>query len=286
MTEKEIEHYFNFALSIVKQAGALVRQAWDAPKQITFKDTVDLVTKTDKEVEDLLISSIKKQFPSHMFIGEESVSDGKAQEILTNAPTWLIDPIDGTTNFVHKFPHSCISVGFALNKKILLGIVYNPIQEHLYTAISGKGAYCNGMRISVSKTDKLSHCLVATGFPYDRSQTDKILSILRTVLLNVRDVRRAGSAALDICYVAHGIFDVYYEFGIHSWDVAAGMVILEEAGGLVDYIEAKSGAGGGFDICGRQILVTNLLIHEPVKNLIRYFKSSKLLCDRIGNLIL
>jgi len=200
-------------------------------------------------------------------VAEESVADGKGEEVLTKAPTWLIDPIDGTTNFVHKFPNSAISVALAIDEKVVLGIVYNPILEQLYTAMRGKGSYCNGKRLQVSKTDILNHCLVGTGFPYDRSITDKVIKILKIVLLNVRDIRRAGAAALDMCYVAQGIFDAYYEFDVHAWDIAAGTLILEEAGGLVDYIEPKDHPG--FDLCARQVLATNQNIHQTFKNLIR-----------------
>jgi len=239
MKEPTLEEYFEFALSLSKRAGEIIKIAFHAPKEVTFKDTIDLVTKTDKEVEVMLMNEIHQRFPDHLFIAEETVSDGHGSEVLTDAPTWLIDPIDGTTNFVHKFPFCCVSIGLAIKQQVVVGIVYNPVLEDMFTAILGQGAKRNGKPIVVSETDNLKHCLIATGFPYDRSQSQRVANRLKVVLEHVRDVRRAGSAALDMCFVAAGILEAYYEEGIHAWDVAAGGLILEEAGGIIGSIDGK-----------------------------------------------
>jgi len=262
-TEPTHEEYFEFALSLAKKAGDKIRVAFYAPKEVTFKDTIDLVTKTDKEVEEMLVSDIKNRFPGHLFVAEETVSDGNATEVLTDAPTWLIDPIDGTTNFVHKFPFCAVSIGLAIKQQVVVGIVYNPVLEDLFTAVRGQGAKRNGKPINVSQTDNLKHCLIATGFPYDRSQSQRITNQLKVVLENVRDIRRAGSAALDMCFVASGVLEAYYEEGIHAWDIAAGGLILEEAGGVVGSLD-----GEAFNLCRRQVLATNKAIHSQFKSLL------------------
>jgi len=264
MSIESYDDYLDFAISLAKRAGEKIKPAFHAPKEISFKDTIDLVTKTDKEVELMIITEIKNRYPGHLFVAEENVSEGKAEEVLTDAPTWLIDPIDGTTNFVHKFPYCSVSIGFAVNKKVVVGVVYNPILDDLFTAALGKGAKRNGKPIFVSTTDNLKHSLISTGFPYDRSQTERVTNRLRVVLEHVRDVRRAGSAALDLCFVAAGVFEAYYEESIHAWDIAAGCLILEEAGGVVASLD-----GSPFNLCHRQVLATNKAIHTSFKELLK-----------------
>lgn len=163
------------------------------------------------------------------------MAGGKESEIITDSPTWIIDPIDGTTNFVHRFPFSCISIALAINKKVVVGIVFNPVLNEMFTAIRGQGAKLNNQPIQVSKNNILKYALIATGFPYERDDAtlDHLLSNIKIVLQNCRAIRRAGSAALDMCYVARGVFDIYYEAGVHSWDIAAGSLIVEESGGYV-----------------------------------------------------
>uniref|UniRef100_A0A6B2LEA0 Inositol-1-monophosphatase n=1 Tax=Arcella intermedia TaxID=1963864 RepID=A0A6B2LEA0_9EUKA len=254
---------------MARKAGEKIKVAFGAPKQITFKADIDLVTKTDKEVEEMLMGAIRGRFPDHKFVAEENVSDGKGEEVLTEAPTWLIDPIDGTTNFVHKFPFCCVSIGLAINKQVVVGVVYNPMLDELFTAIKGQGAKKNGTPIQVSTTDSLQQSLVATGFPYDRSYTKQVLEVLQKVVEKVRDVRRAGSAALDMCYVASGVFEAYYENGIHAWDVAAGSLILLEAGGVVSGFALDK----ELDICKRQIVATNAGIAKELRLIVKDLES-------------
>jgi len=252
-----------FAEELAREAGEIIRAAFSsANKVVDFKGQIDLVTETDKAVESMVIGAIRGRYPTHMFVAEESVSAGESVEIFTDAPTWSIDPIDGTTNFVHRFPFCCISIGYVVNKVSQVGVIYNPILDEMFTAIRGRGAFKNGVDISVSRTEELKKSLAATGFPYDRSDAniDRILKRLRSVLLNVRDVRRAGSAALDMCYVAAGVLDFYYEFGVHAWDVAAGALIVEEAGGKVSLVDGTT----PFDMTRREVLATNGRLHESV----------------------
>jgi len=206
--------YLELAVECAKEAGKIIKEAYNKKKHVQFKSGVtDLVTETDKLCEKVTIAKISKAFPDHSFIGEESTAEGKLPEILTDKPTWLIDPIDGTTNFVHRFPFTCISIGFALNKELVVGVVYNPILDELFSASKGEGAYLNGEPLHISKQEKLNAALIATGFPVARDDEtlDFTLLNVRAILKNVQGIRRSGSAALDLCYVAAGKLDIYYE---------------------------------------------------------------------------
>ncbi|KAJ0059465.1 hypothetical protein NL108_018456, partial [Boleophthalmus pectinirostris] len=201
----------------------------------TKSSAVDLVTETDQKVEQLIIQSVKSKFPSHRFIGEESVSSGELC-VLTSDPTWIIDPIDGTTNFVHGYPFVGVCIGFAVNQQVEWGVVYSAIEDKMFTARRGRGAFCNGRPLQVSPQTDVHRALVATEFGSSRDPqvVDKIFSSLRKVLsLPVHGVRGAGSAALNMCAVALGSVELYYETGIHIWDFAAASVIVTEAGGVL-----------------------------------------------------
>jgi fructose-1,6-bisphosphatase/inositol monophosphatase family enzyme len=177
---------------------------------------------------------------------------------VTDEPTWIVDPIDGTTNFVHRFPFSCVSIGLAIGKKVVVGVVYNPMMGEMFTAIRGQGAKLNGEPISISQTTDLKQALVATGFPYQRDDAtlDHVLANVKIILQHCRAVRRAGSAALDMCYVARGVFDIYYEAGVHAWDIAAGALIVEEAGGYVkDMYDTPFSLGLRRVACGNRQLI-------------------------------
>jgi len=255
-----------FAVELAREAGKIIRDGFSAPKHISFKGSVDLVTETDQAVENLVMGRIKERFPEHTFVAEESVSAGKFEEVLTDRPTWLIDPIDGTTNFVHQFPWTCISIGYAVGKKVMVGVVFNPVLNELFIAVRGCGSYKNGVRLATSHTENLKQCLLATGFAYDRSEenVDRMMVRFRACVANVRDIRRAGSAALDICYVAAGVLDCYFEIGVHAWDVAAGSLMIEEAGGIVSHIDGRR----DYDMCKREVLVSNTPLHSKVVDMI------------------
>ena len=210
----------------------------------------DLVTETDTAVENLIINTLKTTFPNHSFIGEESVASGlKCQ--LTENPTWIIDPIDGTSNFVHKYTHVAISIALMINKEAKLGIVYNPITELMYSAKLGQGAYCNGEKLKVNSTKDISKALFTTEFGSQRVPAimDSRFRTMRKVIDKAHGIRSCGSAAISMIMVAAGHVDAYYEFGMHCWDIAAGDLIVREAGGVIMNMD-----GSQLDIMSRQVL--------------------------------
>jgi fructose-1,6-bisphosphatase/inositol monophosphatase family enzyme len=234
----------------------MVKRAFDARgAHITFKGSVDLVTETDEAVEKLIFAAIRAKYPNHALIGEESVAKG-GSETLTHRPTWIVDPIDGTTNFVHGLPWVGISIAFAVAGKVMMGVVFNPILDELFTATLAGGAQLNGEAIRASNTSVLKNALIATGFSYDRREAsiDFHLTKLRAVLLACRDIRRPGSAAMDMCAVACGRLDAYYELGIHIWDIAAAALIVREAGGVC--CGPYGGDANVLDLSGRAVLAS------------------------------
>ncbi len=215
---------------IVKEAGEILKEGYFSTKEISFKAKKDLVTKYDVGIENFLKEKFSKEFNQFNIIAEESDnSDIKFNDSI------IIDPIDGTTNFVNGVPHTAISVGVYKDKKPFYGIVYNPILNELYEAQVKKGAFLNGKKIEVSKENDFQKALIATGFPYtsgtNQDDLDSVLKMMKNVLPNCQDIRRLGSASLDLCYVAKGVFDSYYEMNLKPWDVSAGVIILSEAGG-------------------------------------------------------
>uniref|UniRef100_A0A3Q1F796 Inositol-1-monophosphatase n=1 Tax=Acanthochromis polyacanthus TaxID=80966 RepID=A0A3Q1F796_9TELE len=211
----------------MNQLQSVVREALlDDRAVMTKSSSVDLVTQTDQKVEQLIIQSVKEKFPTHRFIGEESVAAGESC-VLTDCPTWIIDPIDGTTNFVHAFPFVAVSIGFSVNKQVEFGVVYSCLEDKMFTARRGKGAFCNGQPLEVSECF-LSSCMFLCR------------------------LRGAGTAAINMCLVASGCVEAYYEIGIHVWDVAAGSLIVCEAGGVLMDVE-----GGKVDLMSRRIIAAN-----------------------------
>ncbi|XP_032421012.1 inositol monophosphatase 1 isoform X1 [Xiphophorus hellerii] len=233
----------------------VVREALsDDRKVMTKSSAVDLVTQTDQKVEKLIIQSVKEKFPQHRFIGEESVAAGEPS-ILTDDPTWIIDPIDGTTNFVHAFPFVAISIGFTINKRVEVGVVYSCLEDKMFTARRGGGAFCNGEPLQVSDQTDVHRSIIATEFGSNRDPevVDKIFSSLRNILsLPVHGVRGAGTAAVNLSLVASGCVEAYYEMGMHVWDIAAGSLLVLEAGGIVMDVD-----GGDADLMSRRILAAN-----------------------------
>ncbi|MBN3302612.1 IMPA1 monophosphatase, partial [Amia calva] len=242
----------------------MVREALKCDISVMLKSSpVDLVTETDQKVEALIISSIKQKFPNHSFIGEESVAAG-APSILTDNPTWIIDPIDGTTNFVHRFPFVAVSIGFAVNKEIEFGIVYSCIEDKLYSARKGKGAFCNGVQIRVSGQKDITKSLLLTelGYKKDSEHFQTMMSNMQRILtIPTHGIRCVGSAAINMCLVASGAVDAYYQIGIHCWDMAGGAIIVTEAGGVIVDIDGRP-----FDLMSRRLITA----------------SSKALADRIA----
>uniref|UniRef100_A0A914CB37 Inositol-1-monophosphatase n=1 Tax=Acrobeloides nanus TaxID=290746 RepID=A0A914CB37_9BILA len=256
-SDADVDRFFDVAISLVERAGILVLHAFKQPssKVTTKSSDTDLVTETDKAVEDLLIQGLSKEFPDHKFIGEESVSSGQKFE-LTDAPTWIIDPIDGTTNFVHRIPLLGICLGLVIEKQLKAGIVYNPISGDLYTAKHGKGAFKNGFPIRVSNTDALNKAVICTTLgehnfkDHGEKYLDTALSNHRKVVLSgARGIRTFGCSSINMIYVAQGSIDAYIEYGLRCWDAAAAAVIVKEAGGyLIDP------TGGPFNLMSRCLL--------------------------------
>ncbi|XP_044032474.1 inositol monophosphatase 1-like isoform X1 [Siniperca chuatsi] len=242
-------------VELTKKAGKMIREALQKDIAVMQKSSpVDLVTETDQKVEQLIISSIKEKYPTHSFIGEESVAAG-APSVLTDNPTWIIDPIDGTTNFVHRFPVVSVSIGFTVKKEIEFGIVYSCIEDKMYTARKGKGAFCNGVPIKVSGQKDISQSLVLTemSFKKDPEHFKTMLANIKTILtIPVHGIRSPGSAAVNMCLVACGSADAYYHMGIHCWDMAGGAAVVTEAGGVIMDI-----SGGPFDLMSRRLIIAS-----------------------------
>ncbi|KAK2822944.1 hypothetical protein Q5P01_023009 [Channa striata] len=258
------------AVAIARRAGDVVREALlDDRMVMTKTSSVDLVTQTDQKVEKLIMQSVKDKFPTHRLIGEESVAAGEACD-LSDAPTWIIDPIDGTTNFVHAFPFVAVSIGFSVNKQIEFGVVYSCLEDKMFTARRGKGAFCNGNVLQVSDQEDIRQSIIATEFGSSREPeaVNNIFSSLRSILcIPVHGVRTAGSAAINMCLVASGCVEAYYEIGIHVWDVAAASLIVSEAGGVLMDVD-----GGSVDLMSRRIVAANSrAIAERITEEIRSF---------------
>eukprot|EP00099_Drosophila_melanogaster_P021952 NP_649294.1 uncharacterized protein Dmel_CG9391, isoform A [Drosophila melanogaster] len=248
----DVEKCLEVASNLVSEAGRLIARNNEQRQDFVCKSNdIDLVTQTDKDVEQLLMDGIRRHFPEHKFIGEEESSGAEGVKKLTDEPTWIIDPVDGTMNFVHAFPHSCISVGLKVNKVTELGLVYNPILEQRFTARRGHGAFYNGRRIHVSGQKELGKALVTSEFgtTRDEAKMKVVHENFEKMAKKAHGLRVLGSAALNMSMVALGAADANYEFGIHAWDVCAGDLIVREAGGVV-----IDPAGGEFDIMSRRVL--------------------------------
>jgi myo-inositol-1(or 4)-monophosphatase len=228
---------------------------------VRHKGETNLVTEVDLASEELIVSRIRRAFPDHAILAEE------AQPVRPSgrAPTWIIDPLDGTTNYAHGYPAFSVSIGLEVDGALELGVVYNPNLEELFEAQRGKGAQLNGAPIRVSSTSSLSESLLATGFPYDIRTTNVTnLDNFAAFSLQARGVRRAGSAALDLCYVAAGRFDGFWELKLSPWDCAAGYLMVREAGGMVTNLKGEPGS-----IYEPESLASNGCIHRQMIAVLR-----------------
>ncbi|CAG05496.1 unnamed protein product [Tetraodon nigroviridis] len=248
---------YDFAVEVARMAGEEVRKAGESEIKVQTKSSaVDLVTKTDERVERIIIGSLKKKFGegTHCFIGEESVANGQAC-ILTDKPTWIIDPVDGTTNFVHGFPFVAVSIAFAVNKELEFGVVYSCLEDKMYKARRDKGAFCNDEPIQVSDVEEIKKSIIISEHGTDRRQevVSKIFSSMQRILcIPVHGLRGSGTAATNMCLVATGAVEAFFEIGIHCWDIAAGAVIVKEAGGVLLDV-----SGGPFDLMSRRMICAN-----------------------------
>lgn len=250
----------NTAIGAAKKAGALLRGRFGDAGTVEYKGAVDLVTEMDRAAEELIIGELKGAFPGHGILTEESPEQKAA-----SGCRWIIDPIDGTTNYAHAFPVFCVSIAFEDRGEVTAGVVYNPMLDELFVAEKGRGATLNDRRISVSKTPALDRSLLATGFPYDiRTSLANNLSNFASFAVKAQAIRRAGSAALDLSYTACGRFDGFWEMKLRPWDVAAAALMVREAGGRITDFEGK-----GFSIHGKECLASNGLIHDSMLDVLK-----------------
>lgn len=257
---------FEFTKSIARQAGVLINDERNKA-QLThaYKNGIELVTNADLMADKLIVSAIKQQYPTDFIVSEESSPDLKNIQNLP-APVWIIDPIDGTVNFAHGHNQSAVSIAYVVDGTIQHGVVFNPFTDEMFTAQRGKGAFLNGAPISVANETELSRCIIATGFPYDKSTLGPMLKRVNTVLQHCADIRRLGSAALDICWLAAGRLDGYYE-SLSLWDFAAAQLIAIEAGAQYGHFsEVPAGIDPQFH--DKDIVVANPVLFPKLKALL------------------
>ncbi len=252
----------NVAIEAAQAAGALIRQRFGSVMDVNYKGSVNPVTATDTEAEAIIIQRLNTAFPQHLILGEES----GGSHWHTTQPIWLIDPLDGTNNFAHGFPHLCVSLGLMDQAEYAVGVVYDPLRDETFTAYRGGGAWLNGSPIHVSKTSRLNEAFLAAGFPYiRRTAASNNARMLDHFLRRSLGVRRAGSAALDIAYVACGRFDGFWEPALHPWDMAAGAMLVIEAGGRVSDFSGNQSRL----FSGEEVVVSNGLIHNEMLAVLR-----------------
>jgi len=247
--------YLEAAIEIAREAGKILREEFDRPAQIAYKGDVDLVTQADKRSEETIVARLTEYFPGHSIAAEE----GTGHE-LNSEYRWHVDPLDGTTNFAHGYPCFSVSIALAQRGALLAAVVYNPFYDELFAAARGAGATLNGKRIFVSETGSLANSLLCTGFPVHKRLANPNIHYYWDFTLRSHGVRRDGSAALDLACVAAGRFDGFWEFGLKPWDTAAGVLLVEEAGGKVSDF-----AGEPYQLGGPMILATNGLMHEEMR---------------------
>jgi len=252
-------HFLDAATAAALAAGRLQRSRFATDFAVDLKGAKDLVTELDTASESMIVGMLLERFPDHGILAEEgSYPDGNGRH------TWIIDPIDGTTNFAHGFPWFCSSIALEQDGCLEVGVIYNPINDELFTASAGNGAFLNGRRLHVSQRSPLSSCLLGTGFPYDcathpENNFDSFIRFQKTA----RGIRRAGAAALDLAYLAAGRLDGFWEVKLKPWDVAAGTLLIQEAGGLVTAFD-----GSPYDVRNHRILASNGLIHREMIELL------------------
>ncbi|MDJ0625332.1 MAG: inositol monophosphatase family protein [Candidatus Caenarcaniphilales bacterium] len=245
------------------RAGRVIKQYWGdlESSEVEQKSSWrDLVTIADKKAEELVIKTIKHRFPEHIIISEEG--GGKSTEDNDSEYKWAIDPLDGTTNFRHSYPFFCTSIGVLKNNQPVAGVVYDPIHDELFTATQGQGAFLNGRRIHVSTVNALKESLLVTGFAYSVNDLQQqSMELFKKLSFHTHGVRRDGAAALDLCFVAAGRLEAFWEYGLNIWDVAAGALIVQEAGGKI-----ANPLGKPLDLFNGQILASNELIFSELQS--------------------
>jgi myo-inositol-1(or 4)-monophosphatase len=250
-----IDECIKVGMEVVNEAGRLLREHFDTEFAISHKGVVNLVTEVDLAAEEMIVAGIRKTFPSHAILAEEKHGDSA-----DGAVKWVIDPLDGTTNYAHGYPVFSVSIGLEIAGEVEWGAVYDPLRNDLYTARRGLGAFCNGSALQVSEVRSLNASLLATGFPYDiRTSSQTNLKNFCAFAVRTQGVRRSGSAALDLCHVAAGRLDGFWELKLSPWDCAAGYLMIREAGGIVTNFSGRPGS-----IYEREVIASNGLIHQEM----------------------
>ncbi|HTM89138.1 MAG TPA: inositol monophosphatase family protein [Terriglobales bacterium] len=248
-------HQFVPAMAeIAREAGALLMGYFQRRVKVEYKGDVDLVTEADRASEALITRRIRERWPGHNILGEEGTRTEQGSEY-----RWYVDPLDGTTNFAHGFPVFCVSLGLEHNGERVAAVIFDPTRDEMFTAEKGAGAFLNGRPIHVSAISNLAECLVATGFPSHKRHKNPNIFFYHQITLKTHGVRRAGSAALDLCDVACGRFDGFWEFNLNPWDTAAGVLMVEEAGGQVTRFD-----GQPFRLDSKETLASNGLLHDAL----------------------
>lgn len=247
--------FLEVAVRAAKQAGEHILSKWGTGVSFELKGEINLVTEVDKKAEQIILKNLESAFPDHDIMTEEGQAQRKDSEF-----KWIIDPLDGTTNFAHSYPLFAVSIALEHKGEIILGVVYDPLREELFTAIQGKGAFLNGKSIHVSAVSELGRALLGTGFAYNVRETkENNLREFGNMLMHAQGVRRDGVAAIDLCYVACGRYDGFWELNLFPWDVAAGTLMIREAGGRVSNYSGKK-----FSVYEKEILATNGRFHDEM----------------------
>jgi len=256
MSTADYSDFGKAMVEVTKKAGDFVQTKWaSSTHNFSYKVDREIVTEVDLQSQEILVTEIQKRFPAHGILAEENDMDIVGDKEYK----WIIDPIDGTTNFAHSYPCFCVSVGLEHMGEIVAGAVYDPTREEMFRAVVGGGAFLNDRQIHVSKAQKLQDSLLCTGFPYDLRESSTNLKEFCKFALCSQGIRRDGSAALDLCYVACGRFDGFWEMTLKPWDIAGGYMIIKEAGGKI-----TSCTGGKLSIYGQPVLATNGQIHDEM----------------------
>jgi len=250
------------AIAIAREAGAILRAGYGHPGRVEYKGGIDLVTEFDRRSEAYVRAEIARRFPDHAWLGEETGAAAGATGADPGRPEhrWIVDPLDGTTNFAHGYPFFAVSIALETRGERTLGVVYDPMRDECFAASKGRGATLNGVPIAVSRVARLAQALAATGFPYDvHERPEDTLAVFAPFLSRVQGIRRDGSAALNLAYVACGRFDALWEAKLHAWDVAAAALLVEEAGGRVTDFAGEPMPSDAFEVAA-----SNGILHPEV----------------------
>jgi myo-inositol-1(or 4)-monophosphatase len=249
-----VREFADKAAAIAREAGSVISRLAERKIGFELKGTHDLVTEADRASEHLIVERLQQHFPSHAVVAEEGSALAGSSEY-----RWYVDPLDGTTNFAHGFPVYNVTLGLERAGELIAGVIYDPTRDELFIAEKGAGAFLNGERLHVTKTDRLENSLCATGFPSRKRHQNINVHFYYQFAMQTHGVRRAGAAAIDLAYVACGRLDFFWEFSLNPWDMAAGVLLVREAGGTCSGMK-----GEPFDLRGPNVLATNSALHQPV----------------------